>query len=354
MTETRAAGTAAGEPRRAARPAKRCRAAARRAATASHSGPSAPDAATPQLSPRPRAHVSPAKAPPGCTGLAAGPAAGPAGSVEDAGGADSVARAVRVAPGAAVADGGGPASTAVREGRAVRALPASRPAAGARLGWAGRAVRAARVVSGPGRAPFTVGYALVLVVTGLFARLADPDLVHDVLTHSSTDVVNLADRPVLVLVASAGWVAGGVLTPYLLAFLVVVGALERRLGGLRTAGVFLLGHVLATLMTELPVAAAVAVGHLPDSSLRRLDYGISYGLLACTGALAGLLGPRLRWTLLGGITLVLVLDLVEFADPLTDWGHLLALAIGVLCRPYVRRVAQRREPVPSGRAPRSA
>ncbi|MEU5638314.1 rhomboid-like protein [Streptomyces milbemycinicus] len=291
MTETQAAGTAAGEPRRAVRPPKRCRAAARRAvtrrvATASHSGPAAPDAATPQLSPT---------------------------------------------------------------SRPVRTRPAS---ALARFRWA-------RIVPSPARTPFTLGYAVVLVVTGLFARLADPDLVHDVLTHSSTDVVNLSDRPVLVLFASAVWVAGGVLTPYILAFLLVVGALERRLGGWRTAGVFLLGHVLATLMTELPVAASVAAGQLPDSSLRRLDYGISYGLLACTGALAGLVWPRLRWTLLGGITLVLVLDLVEFTDPLTDWGHLLALTTGVLCWPYVRRAVQRREvqrrePGPSGRAPRSA
>ncbi|KAK1182092.1 hypothetical protein B7755_030520 [Streptomyces sp. NBS 14/10] len=280
MTETQAVGTAAGQPHRALRPPKRCRATARRAATAPLSGPAAPDAATPQLSPAPA-----------------------------------------------------PAARTVRT-------------------WA-------RAVPSPARTPFTLGYAVVLVVTGLFARLADPDLVHDVLTHSSTDVVNLADRPVLVLVASAVWVAGGVLMPYILAFLLVVGALERRLGGWRTAGVFLAGHVLATLLTELPVAASVAAGQLPDSSLRRLDYGISYGLLACTGALAGLLWPRLRWTLLGGITLVLVLDLLEFADPLTDWGHLLALTTGVLCWPYVRRTVQRRElqrrePGPSGRAPRSA
>ncbi|WP_238545368.1 MULTISPECIES: rhomboid-like protein [Streptomyces] len=293
MTETQAAGTAAGEPHRASRPPKRCRAATRRVATASHSGPVAPDAATPQLSPVPRARVSPVDA---------------------------------------------PASSAVR----------TRPASAlARFRWA-------RIVPSPARTPFTLGYAVVLVVTGLFSRLADPDLVHDVLTHSSTDVVNLSDRPVLVLFASAVWVAGGVLTPYILAFLLVVGALERRLGGWRTAGVFLLGHVLATLMTELPVAASVAAGQLPDSSLRRLDYGISYGLLACTGALAGLLWPRLRWTLLGGITLVLVLDLVEFTDPLTDCGHLLALTTGVLCWPYIRRAVQRREPGPSGRAPRSA
>ncbi|MDX3225590.1 rhomboid-like protein [Streptomyces sp. ME19-01-6] len=292
MTETRAAGTAAGEPRRAARRPKSCRpAAARRAAAAPLSGPAAPDAATPQL---------------------------------------SVAGAVRAV-------------------RVPRATPT--PRVGARPRWVGSVVQG---LPRPAGAPFTFCYALVLIVTSAFSDLADPDLVHDVLTRSSTDVVNLADRPVLVLVASAVWVVGGLSSPYILAFLVVVGALERRLGGWRTAGVFLFGHVLATLMTELPVAASVAAGHLPESSLRRLDYGISYGLLACTAALAGLLRPWLRSTVLGGIALVLVLDLVEFADPLTDWGHLLALATGVLCRPYVRRAVQRREPGLSGRAPRTA
>ncbi|MEU1784329.1 rhomboid-like protein [Streptomyces sparsogenes] len=252
---------------------------------------------------------------------------------------------------------------AVGTGAAAGADPAVRSprvAEGSRAGRGGRgAGRAsargpARVVPSPRATPFTLCYALVLLGTGLFSHLADPDLVRDLLAHSSTDVANLAHRPLLSLVASAVWVAGGLLSPYIVAFLVVVGALERKLGGLRTAGIFLLGHVLATLMTELPVAASVAVGQLPDSSLRRLDYGISYGLLACAGALAGLVRPWPRWTLLGGITAALLADLAEFTDPLTDWGHLLALAIGVLAWPYVRRAAQRREPGPSGRAPRSA
>lgn len=287
MTWTRAADTAAGDRRRAARPPRRCRhAAARRTAAApsaapspgqaGYAGPAAPDADTPQLR---------------------------------------------------------------SEHRALRAGE-----------WA-------RLLPSPSRTPFTFGYALLLVATGIFTQLADPDLVRDVLAHSSTDVANLAERPVLVLVASGAWLVGGL--PYLLAFLVVLSSLERRLGALRTAGVFLLGHVLATLLTELFVAASVAAGQLPDSSLRRLDYGISYGLLACAGALAGLLRPWPRWTVLGAVTLGLVADLLEFTDPLTDWGHLLALAIGVLCWPLVRRAAvrraaQRREPGPSGRAPRSA
>ncbi|MGW2330136.1 rhomboid-like protein [Streptomyces sp. NPDC001700] len=148
-------------------------------------------------------------------------------------------------------------------------------------------------------------------------HLGDPRTVHALLTDSSTDVSHLShlsQRPLLTLLASALWVVGGITSPYLAAFLLVLGALERRVGGLRTAGVFLLGQVLATLLTEIPVAASVAVGHLPDSSLRRLDYGVSYGLIAGS--------------------------LVHF-DPFTDGGHALALLAGTACWPYARHAAQR-------------
>ncbi|MEU1945028.1 rhomboid-like protein [Streptomyces sp. NPDC059474] len=200
------------------------------------------------------------------------------------------------------------------------------------------------------RVPFTLGYTLVLLGTGLYARLGDPGTVHDLLADSSTDVSHLSQRPLLTLLASALWAVGGITSPYLVVFPLVLGALERRVGGVRTAGVFLLGHVLATLLTELPVAASVAVGHLPDSSLRRLDYGVSYGLIACAAALAGPLMPRPRWALLGGIGLSLVAgSLVDF-DPLTEWGHGLALLIGVVCWRYVRRNARWRPSSKSGGA----
>ncbi|MFF7649991.1 rhomboid-like protein [Streptomyces sp. NPDC007983] len=206
----------------------------------------------------------------------------------------------------------------------------------------------------PTGTPFTLCYSLILLGTGLYAHLGDPRTVHDLLTGSSTDVSNLSQRPLLTLLASALWVVGGITSPYLVALLLVLSALEHRVGALRTAGVFVLGHVLATLLTEIPVAASVAIGHLPDSSLRRLDYGVSYGLIACAGALAGLLPPRPRWALIGGIGAALVAGSLLYFDPLTDWGHALALLTGTACGPYVRHVAQRRGAGPSGRAPRTA
>jgi hypothetical protein len=191
-------------------------------------------------------------------------------------------------------------------------------------------------------------------MTSLFAEYGDPHLVSQVLQGSSTDVVHLAQSPVSVLVASALWIAGGLTSVFVIAFLLVLTALERRIGGWRTAGVFLLGHILATLATEVPIGLSVLAGHLPGSSLQRYDYGISFGVAASIGALAGLLTPWLRWALLGVFGWMVLGDLIAFTDPMTNWGHLMALAIGVATWPLVRRVsgpAVPRHRVQSGQLP---
>jgi rhomboid family protein len=189
----------------------------------------------------------------------------------------------------------------------------------------------------PTGTPFTFGYAAVLVVTSLFAEYGDPSLVHALYQASSTDVAHLVQVPVPVLVASALWIAGGITSSYALLFLLVLTALERRIGGRRAAVVFLLGHVLATLATEVPVGLAVLAGHLPETSLHRLDYGISFGVAASLGALTGLMRPWVRWPVLIVFVAILLQDLAAFTDPLSDWGHLLSLAIGIATWPMVRR-----------------
>nr|WP_099055056.1 rhomboid-like protein [Streptomyces fodineus] len=201
-------------------------------------------------------------------------------------------------------------------------------------------VRPWHLLPGPAGTPFTFVYAAILAVTSVVAAVADPDLMQTLYQASSTDVAHLVRSPVLVLLASALWIAGGVLSPYALAFVLVLTALERRIGGARTACVFLAGHVLATLATEIPVGLAVLVGHLPATSLHRLDYGISFGVAASIGSVAGLLRPWLRWPLLTLTAGALLNDLIAFEDPMTDWGHLIALTIGVASWPLVRRWAR--------------
>ncbi|MCE0446243.1 hypothetical protein LT493_20260 [Streptomyces tricolor] len=198
------------------------------------------------------------------------------------------------------------------------------------------ALRAWRLLPTPTGTPFTFAYTAILALTSLFASLADPGLVHALHQGSSTDVAHLVRTPALVLTASALWVAGGIVSPYAVACVLVLTALERRTGGVRAACVFLAGHVLATLATEIPVGLAVLLGRLPGSSLHRLDYGISFGVACGTGALAGLLRPWLGRSVLAVVAGVLLSGLPGSTDPLTDWGHLIALAIGVAAWPWVR------------------
>ncbi|MFI1213149.1 rhomboid-like protein [Streptomyces sp. NPDC020802] len=243
-------------------------------------------------------------------------------------GLDAVPRQRGVVGGGASAAGRGPCR-AVRGSRATEGKPGTGPRR--RRAWP------PRLLPGPTTTPFTFGYAVVLALTSLFTEYADAGLVDRVLQGSSTDVAHLAQSPVHVLVASALWVAGGITSVYVIAFLLVLTALERRIGGWRTAGVFLMGHAVATLATEVPVGLAVLVGHLPESSLHRYDYGISFGVAASVGALAGLLPPLPRWTLLAVSGWMVADDLIAFTDPLTNWGHLMALALGVAAWPLVRR-----------------
>ncbi|WP_369376384.1 rhomboid-like protein [Streptomyces sp. cg36] len=197
--------------------------------------------------------------------------------------------------------------------------------------------RAFELLPTPTGTPFTFGYTLLLLGTSLYMELGDPDTVRTLIEGSSTDVQHLTRTPVLVLLASALWIAGGISSPWAVGFVFILTALERRVGGVRTAGVFLAGHVLATLATEVPVGVSVLAGRLPDSSLHRLDYGISFGLMASLGALAGLLPRPARWSLLAVMVFLLGQDLLDMVDPLASWGHPLALLVGVASWPLLRR-----------------
>ncbi|MBV2353229.1 hypothetical protein KUM39_02440 [Streptomyces sp. J2-1] len=180
----------------------------------------------------------------------------------------------------------------------------------------------------PAGTPFTFGYGALLAVTSAFASYAPPALTHALYQASSTDAAHLLRAPVPVLVASALWVAGGVFSPFTAAFVLALTALERRVGAARAFGVFLAGHVLATLATELPVGGAVLLGDLPPTSLHRLDYGISFGVAAVVAALCGLLRPRYGYPLLALVAAFLLHNLLTHPDPMTNWGHLIALTIG--------------------------
>jgi hypothetical protein len=200
-------------------------------------------------------------------------------------------------------------------------------------------------------APLTSVYTLVLLVTTVVLRQAPTHVAHDLLVASSTDVAHLERDPVTVIVLSATWLPGKLWLPYALVLMSVCAPLERRVGTARAALVFVSGHVLATLLTELPIAVAIAATWLPSASAHRLDVGASYGMLAAVAASLGGLPP------LRGLVLLVLLMLtgvlmagVPVGPPdLSTYGHALSVAIGVCWWPtlYDRIPWRRGHPRPS-------
>ncbi|MFJ6212977.1 rhomboid-like protein [Streptomyces sp. NPDC092296] len=208
----------------------------------------------------------------------------------------------------------------------------------------GSPLRALRVLPGPRRTPFTFWYLVVLLGTALYARFGDPESVRAAVAGSSSDGWHLLHTPLRVLALSALWVAGPLWSPYLVAFTATLAPLERRIGPLRTAQVFAIGHVIATLISELPIALGVLAGLLAPGELHRIDVGVSYGVLTCLGAVAGLLPRRLRVAVPLGAAAVLVHQVFTGDDPVTAVGHPVSLLVGLVCWPWVRRWAAARVP----------
>ncbi|MEV7771498.1 rhomboid-like protein [Kitasatospora sp. NPDC086791] len=197
----------------------------------------------------------------------------------------------------------------------------------------------------PRRNPFTLGYLAVVGATTTFARFADPGLVQRLQEASSSDGHNLLQHPLRALVLSGCWVAGEVWMPYLWGFAFTLAPLERKVGPARAAVVFAIGHVAATLLSQGVVITAVETGRLAPEMMDHLDIGVSYGVLACLGALAGLLSWRGRLLALGGAGLMIAEQIASDKDVVTAVGHPAAVLAGVALWRWLRR-AERRPPRP--------
>ncbi|MFG2146243.1 rhomboid-like protein [Streptomyces sp. NPDC048696] len=178
------------------------------------------------------------------------------------------------------------------------------------------------------RLPATVLYVGLLLATA--AWMADQSVQERArfVRHNSSNVHHLEVGKWWTLFTS-GLVVDGV--PVLLgiaAVAVVLGLAEWRWGGIRGFGVFLFGHVVATLLTE-GAMWLMHLAHLPGALSRARDVGISYGLVATTACLLALACRRVR--LLGLTALTVLLAVAWVIDQeLADAGHLVALGLGVL------------------------
>lgn len=192
-----------------------------------------------------------------------------------------------------------------------------------------------RGIPTPRRTPFTFFYLAVLAVTTIVLYAVPAHTARTLLASSSTDVYHLHNAPIRVLVSSALWLSGVNWLLYAPLFSLVIAPVERRAGSRWVLAMFASGHVIATLVTELPIAWAIRHGYLAPRDQHRLDVGVSYGFYAVLGALVGLLPRVARSLAVAAAAVVVAVPLLTSDDSLTALGHVVSLLVGLVWWPWL-------------------
>ncbi|MFI9393515.1 rhomboid-like protein [Streptomyces bauhiniae] len=196
--------------------------------------------------------------------------------------------------------------------------------------------RVGRVVAGYVRsAPGTYVWLAILFVTTVAMHHMSPEFEKEFLRQRSTNIHELSQNPVRVLITSGMWIDGGHWLPYVVAYSVFHAQAERWLGTARWLVVCVAAHVLATLISELALLRAINDGHAPASAVNTLDIGVSYALAGVMGVLTYRIAPPWRYPYLAVLLAVYTVPLVD-GRTFTDVGHALAALIGLACYPLVR------------------
>ncbi|MET9617153.1 rhomboid-like protein [Kitasatospora indigofera] len=198
------------------------------------------------------------------------------------------------------------------------------------------------------RAPGTHIWLAILFATTVVIRHVSPETAEHILEQRSTNLHQLADSPVRVLVTSAMWIAGGGWYFYFVLYNVFHVPAERWLGTRRWLAVLLIAHVGATYLSEGVLYWAIEHGHAPQSAVHTLDYGVSYALAGVEAVLTYRITAPWRYPYIGGVLFFYGLALVEGRD-FTSVGHFSAVLLGLACYPLTRARPGLWDPVRAGR-----
>jgi hypothetical protein len=192
-------------------------------------------------------------------------------------------------------------------------------------------------------APATFAWLIVLTVTTILISRITPELRDRFLRQRSTNLHELTNHPIRVLISSALWIDGGGLWVYYILYNVFHVPVERMLGTSRWFAVVVAAHVGATYLSEGAVYWEVRHGYLPRSAIYTLDVGVSYALAGVEAVLAYLIASP--WSYFYAAALVLYYGYrLVFGNTFTDLGHFSALMIGFACFPLTRVYEGRWDP----------
>jgi hypothetical protein len=184
-------------------------------------------------------------------------------------------------------------------------------------------------------APLTYIYLFVLLITTWALRTASASVGKRLLLEQSTNLHHLGRDPVRVLVASAFWLPSSEqLLLWLLLFTLIMAPVERWIGSARTGLVFALGHVGATLITAAGLWLAVDFELVARQVSHAVDVGVSYGFFAVAALLVFRFSGKQR-VLYTALLVGFLAIAVAVGPNFTDFGHIAALALGLLVAPFV-------------------
>ncbi|WP_241192449.1 rhomboid-like protein [Streptomyces sp. ADI96-02] len=199
--------------------------------------------------------------------------------------------------------------------------------------WIAAALLAARRwITG---APGTYVWLAVLFVTAFLLHRMSPAFEEEFLRRHSTNIHELSQDPLRVLVSSALWIDGGNWLPYAVLFTVFHATAEHWLGTLRWFAIVVAAHVLATLLSEGVLAWAIRHGHAPQSAVNSLDVGVSYALAGVIAVLVYRVPHPWRHVYAFAVLVVFGIPLAT-GRTFTDLGHFTAVLIGFACYPLTR------------------
>ncbi len=181
-----------------------------------------------------------------------------------------------------------------------------------------------------------VAYAsIVLIVTGVL-QVVPEGARERIVQEASTNLVNLRDKPLTVLAASAFVLGSWTSIAQLPVLVLGYGAVQRWLGWRASVLAGVLGHVGATLFVAVLLVTGIARGDVALRVAAETDVGISYGLASVGGLLVARVGRRWLPAYLAGAAGYLVYGL--FADrSFTAVGHLVAFGIGTALTVFTGR-----------------
>jgi hypothetical protein len=187
--------------------------------------------------------------------------------------------------------------------------------------------------------PVTVGYSTMLIGIATILTVLGPQVETAAISQMSTNLHNLAQGHFATLIGSVFITADGFMYVWLPGLICLLALAELFWRSDRLMLAFGLGHVGATLIVAVGLAAAIRFGWLPHSVAHASDVGMSYGAVTVLGALSSAIPARCRWQWIGWWLMVALLAVLA-GDGFTNAGHCVALVIGMLLAARFRVAAR--------------